>query len=360
MGDLSPKRTRPAVCHLFFGEEVFPAYLFLDELRESQAVRGGQPLERFDLSTQEWREVLDAARTASLFTVEARIILVESPAPKRDQVPGPRHKLTEPDKKLLSAYLEDPVPGTILVIIYPGRIRATSPVVKFFSSFPADVVQVKELRPLRYAQLRGWIGKRFHQRGKSVGSDVADRLVDLVGEDLRSLENEVEKLVTFVGEERKQVQMDDVDQASGWVKSYVEWELSEHLEKADYQRCVEIMHRLLEQEGITPVRILGLISGFFRDILLAKLRLQEGQRDKKSIFREIKPQIKESFRKLYDRQFRQLFVLAEGISWKDLQHTLARLRDLDLKLKTTNLVFQTMMEGFLYDYCRIRRGERRR
>ena len=66
-------------------------------------------------------------------------------------------------------------------------------------------------------------------------------------------------------------------------------------------------------------------------------------------------QIKESYGKLFHDQFRQLFALAEGISWEDLQTTLDRLQDLDLKLKTTNLVFQTLMEGFLFEYCWMRR-----
>jgi DNA polymerase III delta subunit len=146
-----------------------------------------------------------------------------------------------------------------------------------------------------------------------------------------------------------------VDQVSGWIKSYVEWELSDHLERADYRQCVLILHKLLGQDGIAPVRILGLVSGFFRDILLAKLRLRDGGLDRRAIFREIKPQIKESFGGLYDRQFRQLFTLADGLSWEDLQTTLDRLQDLDLKLKTTGLEFQTLMEGFLFEYCWMRR-----
>ena len=179
--------------------------------------------------------------------------------------------------------------------------------------------------------------------------------MELVGSDLRFLDQEVEKVSIFTGEDRKRVRVEDVDQVSGWIKSYVEWELSDHLERADYRQCVLILHKLLGQDGIAPVRILGMVSGFFRDILLAKLRLQDGHMDRRAIFKEIKPQIRESFGQLYDRQFRQLFALAEGISWENLRSTLGKLQDLDLKLKTTNLVFQTLMEGFLFEYCWMRR-----
>jgi DNA polymerase III delta subunit len=345
----------PAACFLFYGEEVFPAYLFLDKLRGAQAAQEASPVERFDLAVQSWGEILDSARSASLFMSEQRILLVENPVRKKDNIPTSHTKLSEPDKKLLKAYLEDPPPGTILVVIYPGKIRSSSALVKFFSGFPPSSVQVKELKPLRFGRLTSWIESRFRERGKMAAPDVGERLVELAGNDLRRLDKEVEKISTFTGEDRQRVQVEDVDQVSGWVKSYVEWELSEHLERADFRQCVLILHKLLGQDGIPPVRILGLVSGFFRDILLAKLRLQDGQMDRRSIFKEIKPQIKESFGDLYDRQFRQLFMLAEGISWENLQSTLDKLRDLDLKLKTTTLVFQTLMEGFLFEYCWMRR-----
>jgi DNA polymerase III delta subunit len=181
-----------------------------------------------------------------------------------------------------------------------------------------------------------------------------ERLVELVGSDLRYLDNEVEKIVTYAGE-KDSITDEDVDQVSGWIKSYVEWELSDYLERADYRQCLLILHRLLERDSISPPQILGLVSGFFRDILLAKLRLQEGTQDRKAIFKEIKPQIKESFRALYDRQYRGLFSLAEGISWPNLRHILKRLGDVDLKLKTTSLAFQILMEGFLFEYCWIKK-----
>ncbi len=358
MARISEVTGKHAAGYLFYGEETFPAQLFVQKTRSSLASPEPPPLERFNLQDHTWTGILDEARSASLLFPSARILLVESPPRKKDYTPSPWEKISETDKALLKRYFADPMPGTVLVIIYPGKIRSTSPLVKFFQGLPSRPVRVQELPLLRSDKLSSWVRDRFRARGHIAAPDAIDRLVALVGSDLRVLDNEVEKISTYAGE-KKQVLAEDVDQASGWIKSYVEWEFSEYLEKADYRQCLLILHRLLEQDSDQQMRILGLVSGFFRDILLAKLRLREGQQDRKTIFKEIKPQIRESYHGLYERQFRQLFDLAEGISWSALQHVLDRLRDLDMKLKTTNLAFHTLMEGFLFEYCWIRKyGEK--
>jgi DNA polymerase-3 subunit delta len=277
-----------------------------------------------------------------------------SPPRKRDGVPSPYEKLSESDKSLLSNYFADPTPATSLVVIYPGKIRPAAPLVRFFSGLPSQTVRIQEVKRLRDRELASWVARRFASRLNTASAEAVRRMVDLVGPDLRALDAEVEKVSTYVGPKQK-VNAEDVDAVSGWIRSYVEWELTEHLERADYRQCLLIMHKLLEQEGVAPLRILALVAGFFRDILLAKLRLQEGQKDRKAIFKEIKPQIRESYRGLYERQFHQLFSLVEEISWKDLQHILDRLRGLDLKIKSTGLAFRSLMEGFLFEYCWIRR-----
>lgn len=343
----------PLAGYFFYGEETYLAHLFLEELRAARPGMEDSPVRRFDLSVQRWPEILDEARSPSLLFSTGRILLIESPHRKRDNVPSPYEKLTESDKRLLSDYFADPTPATSLVFIYPGKIRPTAPLVRFFSGLSSQV-RIEEVKRLRERELVSWVRRRFASRQNTATPEAVGRLVELVGRDLRALDGEVEKVSTYAGP-KQEIEAEDVDAVSGWIKSYVEWELAEHLERADYRQCLLVMHKLLEQEGVAPLRILALVAGFFRDILLAKLRLQEGLKDRKAIFREIKPQIRESYRGLYERQFRQLFSLVEDISESDLQHILDRLRDLDLKLKSTTLAFRFLMEGFLFEYCWIRR-----
>jgi hypothetical protein len=48
----------------------------------------------------------------------------------------------------------------------------------------------------------------------------------------------------------------------------------------------------------------------------------------------------------------------EKFSMQDLNHILAELEEVDLKIKTTPLSTQTLLESFIFDYCSLRKKER--
>jgi len=90
--------------------------------------------------------------------------------------------------------------------------------------------------------------------------------------------------------------------------------------------------------------------------LQAKLWLKEKAKDRRMIFKELRPKIKEKFRDLYARKYREFFSLVDTISMKDLNHFLLALREIDLKYKTSSISTksnsrQTLLESFLFDYC---------
>lgn len=340
---------RPA--HFFFGEESYLAWMFIEKIQESLAPEDrDQPgLERFRLGSHAWRDVLDSARTGSLLFPAQRLLVVESPPRRIDYVPSPHEELSAGDKKAIQDYLRDPPPDTSLIIIFPGRIRRSSPLVKFFSSF-ASAVEVTEMKPLKGRKLGDWLAGRFQAEGYTATPEAVARLIDLVGGDLRLLDMEVKKLITFAGEKRR-VELDEVDQVSGWIRSYVEWELANQLEQGNYKQCLLVVQNLKRKEDVRDTQILALVTNFFRNLMLVKLRLEEGQKSRKQIFSEVKPQIKENFRSLYDAQFQQVFSLAEAFTLEDLGYILSRLSEVDLKLKSSSLSFQALLEAFLFEYC---------
>jgi len=87
---------------------------------------------------------------------------------------------------------------------------------------------------------------------------------------------------------------------------------------------------------------------------MAKLWLKENEKDKKEIFKEFKPQIKEKFGSFYTTKFRQFFDMIGSINQKDLTVLLNELEKVDLTYKTSGLSLQTLLEGFLFEYCRLR------
>jgi len=358
---LGNKRITPeniASGYIFYGEETYPASSFIDNLVADfgSSEEGALHFEKFDLKAHPWKDIIDAARTMSLFSDGFKIIVVESPLRKKTNKPSFNEELSSQDEGLLKDYFSAPSQTTVIVIIFPGKINKYSPLLKFLSSLPASSVVLKEMKPVKGGYLREWIISRFKREGKTIADDAVSRLMELVGNDLRRLDNEIAKVITFVGK-KKHVELDDVDQVTGWVRSFVEWELTNELEKGDYRECLIVVEKLLEKEGVPPVRIVDSIARFFRDILLVKLRLKEGKKSRKDIFKEIKPQIKENYGRLYDNQFKQLFFISGTISDKNLENIFTKIRDIDMKLKSTNLPFKAMIEGFLFQYCLLRKKQ---
>ena len=347
--EISDKTIVP--CYFFWGEEAFLAFQFIQELRESLNLPDDQEhnVERLNLGDQSWMDVIDSARTIPFFISSWRILVVEIPKDKGSN-------LTATEDKILNDYFPSPpATQTIILIILPGKTRRNSPLLKLFSAFPSSSVCMKELRPLKGNILSAWIDKKLNQSAKVATTDAKRRLVELIGNDLRQLDNEIDKIITYIDDKRV-IELDDINQVSGWVKSFVEWEISDSLTNAKYEQCLVVINNLLKKEGIAPLRIFGFITKFFRDLLLAKLWLREEDKTRKEIFRELKPQIQEKFGDFYTMKFKQFYSLVDGISMQELNRFLKQLEEIDLMFKTTGLSLQTLLEGFLFGYCELRMG----
>jgi DNA polymerase III delta subunit len=338
-------------CYFFYGEETFLAWEFVNELKEALISSEIQDysVERFNLEDNSWAEVIDSARALPFFISPWRIIVVEVPK-------GKKENLSSREESILEDYFSSPPSKTVIVIVFSGKINKNTSLFKFFSSLSSAVVSLKELRYLKEKALYAWMDKKFLSQGKTATLEAKIKLQELTGNDLRRVSNEIEKLITFAGE-KKVIELDDVNQVSGWVKTFFEWEIADSLGKADFERSLIVLNSLFK-EGVKPEYILGLMAKFFRDIFLAKLLLKEKSMDRKAIFKELRPHIHKKFGNFYAAKFKEFFSLVEKFSIRDLNRVLAELEEIDLKMKTTSLTPQTLLESFLFDYCSPRKKER--
>lgn len=338
-------------CYFLYGEETFLAFQFINDLKGiliSEEVQEFN-LERFDLEENTWAEVIDLARTIPLSLSPWRIIVVEVSQ-------GKKESLKSQESQILKDYFASPSSRTVLVIVLSGKIKKNSPLFKFFSSLPSTVAYTKELKPLKDRNLYNWMGKMLASEKKTATPEALRRLEELTGNDLRRLNSELGKLITYVGE-KSVIELDDVNQISGWVKTFFEWEISDSLAKADFDQCLVVLNNLFK-EGIKPENILGYVVRFFRDIFQAKLLVKEKDVDKKSVFKELRPHIQEKFGNFYAAKFKEFFSLVDRFSMKDLVHVLAELEKVDLGMKTTGQNPKTLLESFLSDYCFLREKDR--
>ena len=336
--------------YLFHGDELFPAYQFIEELKRELVTGEGEPAaeERFDLDETGWRDIVDRARNMPFFFSPWRIFVVEAGKPAHEE-------LGAPEQAVLKEFLAGPPPKTVLIVLFQGRVRTTKPLFKIFDGQPETVVQVREMKPLRGDRLAAWAESKATALNKRLGPGALDRLLEIVGGDLRLLDGEMEKLATYVGE-RKTIERNDVQAVSDWVKSFEGWDLTDALELGDVRQALLVLERSLA-EGVPAVSIVNSLAGLFRDLLLARTGLDAG-RDRREIFKELRPRIQQSWGTFYNAKLRAFFGMVERIPAAEVGRMLEDLEALDLKLKSTESDERTLLAVFLYEFAVASRPER--
>ncbi|MFC2168290.1 DNA polymerase III subunit delta, partial [Acidobacteriota bacterium] len=206
-------------CYFFYGEEPFIAREFTERIKEILVDKDGEDngVEKFRLEEHSWSEIIDVARTVPFFT-SRRLIIVEI-----SDVKGA--KPSAADMNLLTDYFQACSTQTVIVVVFSGKMKKGSPLVKYFSSLPSSSVILKEMKALKGWALTSWIEKKFQKYGKNASPDAIKRLAEISGNNLSQVQNEIEKIVNYVGE-KKQIELDDINQISGWIKSFLEWEIA--------------------------------------------------------------------------------------------------------------------------------------
>ena len=331
-------------CYFFWGEETYLGDQFIRHLNESLISPDNQEytIEKLRLSENSWPEIIDIICMIPVFFSPWRIIAIEIPENRKES-------LSSNDKKLLSNYFSSPLSRTTIVIIYQGKLKKKDSLLKFFTSVDPSVVCTKELKALNDRSLFIWMDRKLSVEDKVLSPEAKKRLAEVKGNDLRGLDNELEKLVAYV-DKRKVIELDDVNQLSGWTKTSFEWELSNSLEKGDFEQSLLVLNTLFK-EGVRQEYIIGIIARFFRDIMLAKIWLKDRSRDRKSIYGELRPHITEKFGTFYRTKFTEFFSLVERISLRELNDILVELRRIDLLVKTTGVNCRTYIERFLFGFC---------
>ena len=127
---------------------------------------------------------------------------------------------------------------------------------------------VIECRQPAAAELPRWIGDRAKKHGGSIELPAANRLAALIGGDLRRLDTEINKLITYVNAQRAITEKDVLLLVSDASTSSV-FDLVDALGKRDGKRAAHELHHLIDQ-GENPLGLLAMIVRQYRLLILVK------------------------------------------------------------------------------------------
>ncbi len=235
-------------------------------------------------------EVLDACRTASLWSTRNIVVVRDVTASSREYPRGfltasyekqrPRRSKTSrsrpqpanvPYRKAIEGYLDAPEPATTLILegdSFDGRWNLTK-----------RMEQLKSLdrkeTPKQY-QLAGWI--REHARsthGCTLAADAADRLADLVGTDLGRIDAELAKLATYVTP-RQSIRVEDIHEMVGASREEKVFKIIDAIVQQDPKEALALWEQVLATDSAAEFRSVGGLAFAFRSLAQVKGHLERG------------------------------------------------------------------------------------
>jgi DNA polymerase-3 subunit delta len=210
----------------------------------------------FDGAASSSDDILNAANTMP-FMSERRLVVVHD-----------ADKLDAASTEKVALYAKDPAPFTCLVMVATKVAKNT----KLYKAFAASGVVFEYAAPKR-SEYAGEVVRLFKERGRSIAMPAAQRLVDIVGRDLRRLDLEADKLHAFVAEGRPIAEADVVAVASESGESSI-FELTDAVGDRDVLRALQILRRLLGSE--TPLGIHAMLGRHVRALIGARALSSRG------------------------------------------------------------------------------------
>ena len=187
-------------------------------------------------------------------------------------------RLPESDEDVLIRYVSNPAPTTVMIFTaneLDKRKKATKVLL--------DACTVVDFPPLKDDQARSWANFRLKELKIAANDRVVSELIRLIGTDVQTLANELDKLASAAADTKK-ITIELVDELIGRSRELSNFDLGNQLLAGNRKGALETLHRLLEDRA-EPVMLLGLIAGNYHRLALGKHLLARGGPDE--VFRNL-------------------------------------------------------------------------
>jgi len=187
-------------------------------------------------------------------------------------------KLDEANEAMLLSYLERPVASTVLLFI-ADEIDKRKKLIKTLMQLGAF-----EFAPLNDAELKTWARSCLKTLGAEAGPEILHLIVQLVGQDVRRLNNELGKLAA-AAMPSGEITVELVEALVSRSRELMNWELTDQMLLGNRRRALQTLEHLLD-DGAPPLMLIGLIASNYRRMALGQWLLSQGA-PPREIFRQV-------------------------------------------------------------------------
>jgi DNA polymerase-3 subunit delta len=234
---------------------------------------------------------------------------------------------------ILARYAAKPNPSTCLIFTankIDGRkksffdaIKTNGEIVQFWKLFENEVPR--------------WIQRRAKKHGLSLSSEACLHLYENIGNDLRQLDQELEKVGAFLGKQQE-ISLEILENVIHPIRQYSVFDLVDKLGQRKLDKTLEILEVLL-REGEEPLKITTLLARQIRLLWYIKLSPLKGTPSH--------PLEKELG--IPSKYVKNLQEQEKNFSLDRLRKAFARIAETDLALKSSDHTPRILLENLLLD-----------
>lgn len=299
--------------YLFYGEERFLVEKDLAFFRRHFSASGDTfAIRDYDGHTAALADVLDDAETPPFFAPRQLLIVDHAPWFKGDAG----------DTGDLARYLDAPAEFTCLVFVADEVDKRR----KLFKAVSANG-KVRAYARLSRWELVKYVRDLCRRQGKRIGGAEAELLLHLLPEDLATVHGEVEKLITYLGDD-EEISEDMILRLVAKSQAANNFQLSDALGERDLARLLPVLRDVLSHLARDKQMALhGYLVNFLRLLLRARALREQGQ-----------PVTGKSLG-VHDFRAKKLAEAARHYEIGELTRGLSLLLDLDYKVKSGQVGF---------------------
>lgn len=329
------QKSGPAPAYLFLGSEPYNRERCRRALIEAalSADERETGFSHHDLDRVSLAEALDDARSLSLFATRRLIWLAGA------ESAVPRTETESEDPSGFTAYLREPVPGTVLVVEssrydFEGEDKPRiERVQKFFSTIPAQV----EFRAFSPEAARSMAQKLTREAGLQLGLAELALLLEATAGDVARIAVEIEKLKLFAGARR--VTADDIAALVPDAQASTIFALVNALGQGDRTRALEVLDTLTREGEYMPLALTFLATQFRMALAAREANLRSAS--------QIQAHFNRIGARIWPERARQIEQTVEAFSKARLERAVAKLFEADRSLRDARPDDRIVMEEMI-------------
>jgi DNA polymerase-3 subunit delta len=315
--------TKTPTVYILHGDDTLGIRDFIIALRDKlgDPASAQMNVQRFEGETLDFRALQEACKTLPFLT-KRRIVILDN---VRAAIKTTSHE------EALFELLSMLPPSTALVLTEAKVLdEKKSPLIKWVKDHPGDAF-IRRFSTPKGSQFVNWLTKRCQGMGGSIERQAAHLLAELVANDSRLADRELEKLLDYVNKERP-IQVEDVEQLTPFHGQSNVFSMVDAVGQRNGKQAFTHLHRLLEDHP--PRYAFSMIVRQFRLMVMAREALDNSINPRKVLY---VPNF------VADKVSSQ----ARNFSISDLERIYHKLLDIDLASKSGGAALEVALDSLL-------------